>query len=108
MADKRSVTSAKNGAKGGRPVSEATIRATLAREYISQEVEKSLAPIVAKAINDAILGEKYAREWLSGYAWGKPMQPLSGPLDTPLFDNEHYQKSKEVIADYLGSTGEEE
>lgn len=76
MTDKRSETSAENGKKGGRPISEATLRAQLAREYISGEVEKSLAPIVAKAINDAILGDYKAREWLSDRGWGKAVETI--------------------------------
>ena len=72
MADGRSLTSAKNGKNGGRPVSEATLKAMAARLYIAQEVEKSLTPMVAKAINDAVLGNHEARKWLSEYAWGKP------------------------------------
>lgn len=35
-----------------------------------------MAPIVAKAINDAILGNDAARKWLSEYAWGKPAQAI--------------------------------
>lgn len=74
--DKRSETSADNGKLGGRPVSEATIKAQLAREYIAEHVKQSLEPIVAKAINDAILGDDKARAWLSDRAWGKPIQAL--------------------------------
>ena len=55
----------------GRPISEATIKAQLAREYISEQVKLSLSAIVAKAVTQAIEGDKYAREWLSDRAWGK-------------------------------------
>ncbi len=58
----------------GRPKSEATIRAQAARDYISKQVADSLGPIVAKAITQAMEGDKYAREWLSDQAWGKPVQ----------------------------------
>jgi hypothetical protein len=60
-----------NGKKGGRPLSEATIRAQLAREYISKQVEDSLAPIVAKAITQAMEGDAKARDWLSDRSWGR-------------------------------------
>lgn len=70
--DKRSITSARNGTLGGRPVSESTLRAQIARDYISKEVEKALKPIVAKAITDAKKGDFRARDWLSNYSWGKP------------------------------------
>lgn len=74
--DKRTKTSAENGKKGGRPMSYATLRAQAAKEYISGEVEKSLAPIVAKAINDAILGDNSARAWLSDRGWGKAVETI--------------------------------
>ena len=64
MKDNRSKTSAENGKKGGRPVSESVIRALKARDYISAEVEKQMSPIVARAINDAIRGDRYA---VNGY-----------------------------------------
>lgn len=70
--DRRSETSAENGKKGGRPRSESTIRAQMARHYIAEQVEASLAPIVAKAIVQAIEGDKDARNWLSERAWGRP------------------------------------
>lgn len=64
---------ARDGA--GRPKSEATIRTQAARDYISLQMKDSLAPIVAKAITQAIEGDKDARAWLSDRAWGKPVQP---------------------------------
>lgn len=72
--DKRATTSGENGKKGGRPVSEATIRTQEAREYISQQVKDSLGAIVAKAITQAIEGNSDARSWLSDRSWGKPTQ----------------------------------
>ena len=56
----------------GKPVSQATLRTQKARDYISKMLEKSLTPIVDRAIKDAIKGDFKAREWLSNYAWGKP------------------------------------
>lgn len=74
MAEKdgRALTSAKNGEKGGRPISEATKRAQAAREYIAKQVEDSLGAIVNKAITQAIEGNGEARNWLSERGWGKP------------------------------------
>ncbi len=74
MTDKRSETSAENGKKGGRPISEATLRTQAAREYISLQVKDSLGPIVAKAITQAMEGDYKAREWLSDRAWGKSVE----------------------------------
>lgn len=84
MADRRSETSAKNGELGGRPVSEATLRTQLAREYISEQLKDSLAPIVAKAITQAMEGDSKARDWLSERAWGKAPQPITGDNGEPL------------------------
>ena len=95
MADKRTETSAENGKNGGRPVSEATIKAQLAREYIAEHLKQSLEPIVAKAINDAILGDKYAREWLSDRAWGKSKQEM-GFTDTE--GNDIFEPSDKIKA----------
>jgi hypothetical protein len=87
--DKRSQTSAENGKKGGRPMKDSTIRAQLARDYISEQVQHSIEPIVAKAINDAILGNDVARAWLADRAWGRPMQAIemTGAEGTELFKN---------------------
>lgn len=71
MVDKRSETSADNGKLGGRPISPATLIAQASRLYIAEQVEKSLSPIVARAINDAVLGDHQARQWLSDNGWGK-------------------------------------
>lgn len=95
MADKRSETSAENGKQGGRPISESTIRAQMARDYISEQVKHSLEPIVAKAINDAILGNDTARAWLSDRAWGKPKQEM-GFTDTE--GNDIFEPSDKIKA----------
>lgn len=82
--DERSKTSKENGKRGGRPISEATIKAQLAREYIAEQIKESLGAIVAKAITQAIEGNSDARNWLSDRAWGKSIQPISGPDDGPI------------------------
>ena len=65
----------------GRPISEATIKAQLARKIIAERLEASLEPIIAKAITQALEGDKYAREWLSDRAWGK------APINLGVDDN---------------------
>lgn len=70
-----------NGMKGGRPKSEATLRAQAARDYISKQIEDSLAPIVAKAITQAMEGDAKARDWLSDRSWGK------APINLGVDDN---------------------
>lgn len=74
--DKRSETSAENGKKGGRPISEATLRAQAAKEYISKQITDSLGAIVAKAITQAIEGDSKARDWLSDRGWGKAIETI--------------------------------
>lgn len=89
--EKQSQTSRENGKKGGRPVSDATIRAQLGRDYISKQLQDSLAPIVAKAITLAMEGDYHARDWLSDRAWGKPQQNIdlsSGGNEIELSDEE--------------------
>ena len=103
MKDNRSKTSAENGKKGGRPVSESVIRALKARDYISAEVEKQMSPIVAKAINDAILGDKHAREWLSDRAWGKPIASIAVTNEDGIVIDDDYQaKTEAILARILG------
>lgn len=68
--------SRENGKLGGRPPSEATIRTQKAREFISEQLEASLPPIVAKAITQAMEGNNEARMWLSDRGWGKATQFL--------------------------------
>ena len=76
MTDKRSITSAENGKKGGRPVASATLRKQKMREMLSAELEAEWLPIVAKAIEQAKDGNQQARDWLSGYSLGKPAQAI--------------------------------
>ncbi len=93
--------SRKNGKKGGRPPSQAYIRAQVAREYISVQVQNSLTPIVARAISEAIQGDRYAREWLSAYAWGKPKQEISLGEAEPPIDHETLEKAKKAIGELV-------
>lgn len=72
--DRRSLTSAENGRKGGRKKGQATLLAEKAREFIAQELEKNLKPIVLKAIAGAKQGKKDDRDWLSNRAWGREVQ----------------------------------
>lgn len=65
------IASRENGKLGGRPMSDATLRAQAAKEYISKQVADSLSSIVARAVVQAIEGDFRARDWLSDRAWGK-------------------------------------
>jgi hypothetical protein len=98
MADGRSQTSSDNGKKGGRPVSQATVRTQAARDYISQQMQASLAPIVAKAITQAMEGNGDARDWLSSYSWGKPQQSIDLTSEGQAnLDEETLIKAREAI-----------
>lgn len=104
--DKRKITAPENGKLGGRPKSEATLRAQFARDYISKQVEDSLAPIVARAITQAITGDDKARDWLSDRAWGKAIQAtyLSDDDGNPLeVDPETAKMVNAALAKYLGT-----
>ena len=102
--DERSKTSKENGKKGGRPVSQATIRAQAARDYISAQVQASLAPIVAKAITQALEGNSDARDWLSSYSWGKAQQFVDISVGVqPEIDEETLKKAREAIGSILGT-----
>lgn len=80
---------AKRGGKrpgAGRKPGEATLLAQKARQYIAEQLDKKLKPIVQRALWQAERGDKQARDWLSAYAWGKPVQALehSGPEGKPI------------------------
>ncbi len=65
-----------NGLKGGRPKGYAALQAEKARDFIAKKLEKHFAPIVEKAIEQAIEGNKDARDWLFERAHGRPRQTL--------------------------------
>jgi len=75
--DKRSITSAENGKKGGRPVSEATLKAQEARLKLVQRLEAEWVPIVDKAIEQAKAGDEKARAWLADRGYGKVTQMIA-------------------------------
>jgi predicted nucleic acid-binding Zn ribbon protein len=107
MADNRAKTSAENGKLGGRPVSEATICAQLARKYIAEQVKESLGPIVARAISLAMDGDKDARNWLSDQGWGKPPQVVEHSGEVAVIDEQARDKAIRAVQEILG-TGDTE
>ena len=74
--DKRSITSAQNGKKGGRKKGYASIAAEKAREILCKELDKEWKPIVIKAITQAKDGDAIARNWLSERGYGKVAQAV--------------------------------
>lgn len=72
--DRRSITSAENGRKGGRPKGFATLESERQRNYLAEVLVIEFAPIVKKAVEQARKGDKAARDWLADRAFGKPLQ----------------------------------
>ena len=68
MAGKASI---ENGKKGGRPKGYAALEAERQRELIAVKLSTQFEPIINKAIEQAIEGNKDAREWLVERAYGK-------------------------------------
>ncbi len=58
----------------GRKKGEATLAAERIRNYIAEQVERHLNPIVSKAIEQAKAGNKDARDFLLDRSFGKPRQ----------------------------------
>ncbi len=85
-----------NGKKGGRPKGFAALEAERQRDYVARRLVKDFAPIVKKAIDQAKLGDKYAREWLTDRAFGK--SPQSVALTNP--DN----SLKPVLVQFIDGT----
>lgn len=60
----------------GRKKGTSAILAEKARAYIAEQLAANLAPIVEKAIEQAKVGDKSARDWLSDRGWGKATQAI--------------------------------
>ena len=88
--DKRSLTSAQNGRKGGRKKGESTILREKGKDYIARRVEEEIGPLVEILLKKAKGGDMFAIKELFDRAWGKATQPtemdLKGNLSVS-FDN---------------------
>jgi len=104
MADKRSLTSAENGKKGGRKKGFPALEAEKARLMIAEKLATEFEPILDKAIAQAKEGNKDARDWVTDRAYGKPIQSLTGKDGAPLFNDEQRIKIKTVISEVVGDT----
>lgn len=103
--DKRSLTSAINGRKGGRKKGFASIEAEKARNFIAEKLIIHWSPIVMKAIELAEQGDKYSRDWLTDHGYGKAVQAieLTGRDGKALFNDEQKQKSDQIISEFIES-----
>lgn len=61
-----------SGNATGRPKQRAQYLDTLKKSLTLEKWQE----IVDRAIEDAIKGDRYARDWISGYILGKPFQPI--------------------------------
>lgn len=97
--DRRSITSAQNGKKGGRKKKQSTIKAEKARDILSQMVFKEIKPIGLKLIEKAKTGDIPAIKELFDRAFGKAPQSIETPDIKEalqiIFDNEFTQKTKD-------------
>jgi hypothetical protein len=74
--------SVENGKKGGRPKGSKathTLEAERAKIIILQRYLEALEPILNKAVEQAIAGDKAARDWLSERATGKVPNAIELP-----------------------------
>lgn len=69
--------SRENGKKGGRPKGYAALQAEKAREILVEELMESWQPIVMKAVEGALAGNKDDRAWLTDRGFGKALENLA-------------------------------
>jgi len=60
----------------GRKKGVATLAKEKGRALIAKMLEENLEPIVLVAIQQAISGDKHARDWLTDNGYGKPSQSI--------------------------------
>jgi len=60
----------------GRKKGFAALEAEKARELIATKLQVHFSPIVDKAIEQALDGDKYAREWLTQRGYGNVLQEI--------------------------------
>lgn len=100
--DKRSLTSAINGRKGGRKKGEATILREKAKDYLARRVEEEIQPIADKLIEKAQTGDVPAIKELFDRAWGKSKESVdvtSGGKPLPIYNGlSRHDSNKENIS----------
>lgn len=101
--DKRSITSAINGRKGGRKKGEATILREKAKDYLARRVEEEIEPIADKLIEKAQTGDVPAIKELFDRAWGKSKESMdvtSGGNVIPIYNgiSRHNSNEKDIPA----------
>lgn len=84
----------------GRKKGFAALEAEQARLLIAQKLTTSFEPIVDKAIEQAIGGDKAARDWLTDRGYGKAVQAidLGGSIDMKIEKLDDIRESMQRIA----------
>ena len=97
--DRRSITSAQNGKKGGRKKGLASIKAEEARKVLAQMVFDEIVPIGKKLIEESKKGNIPAIKELFDRAFGKAPQQINTPdigdALKIMFDDTFARKTKE-------------
>lgn len=92
----KSESNKENGKKGGRPKGFSGMVAEKIRSKVASKLFDNIDQITNKAIQQAIKGDRYAREWLMTYVVSKAVQNIGlqgGDSDKPLI----FQVSQEVL-----------
>jgi hypothetical protein len=76
--DKRSITSAENGKKGGRKQGLATIEREKAKDYIAKRIGEYMPELFEVMIEKALKGDIYSIKELFDRAWGKSNMSITG------------------------------
>lgn len=77
MTDLRKISSPKNGKKGGRPKSFATLATQRARDFFCKQLDEDLPDIYQALLENALDGDVQAAKELFDRGWGKPTQALT-------------------------------
>lgn len=83
--EKAAKASRENGKLGGRPKGYAAKAAEDTRAWAAASLLKEFPAIWKKALSQAKAGDKAARDYVTEFPFGKPVQPISGPNGDPLF-----------------------
>lgn len=97
--DRRSLTSATNGRKGGRKKGPATIIAEKMRDEIAKQIKAEAPVLIAAQLQRAKEGDTIAFRELMDRAFGRPKQPLANDEENPLLPFPIIEPPKHVLLD---------
>lgn len=99
--DRRSLTSAINGRKGGRKKGSATIERERVKSYIAERIAQDIEPMIDKMIHKVLKGDVFAFKELLDRGFGRPnvaVDITSGGIPIPLFD--YVNKTLDALRDH--------